>query len=595
LSAAALVRGDDEWRRRTKHWLINIREYIEEFSSSRDLVDAVRRDLLGNRVFVFTPGRNIVDLIRGSTPVDLAYAIHSDVGHQMIGAKVNGRMVCLDYKLQNADVVKIITSHCSAGPAAEWMTYAKSRTARQRIRQFLRAREREELVDAGRDRLADAARRHREPEPSDEDLKAVMPRLRVVLSAVSGLGHIRTVDALLIAVARGETGSGNLSLEETALTLLLGRRRLGNRGDCGVDESESAAAGDSPPSEDGEHGPVPSHDDLAAMHLALGEQGSMDGAMSPGFGNPSRADNATALLSLPEMDGDRVSPLETPADGQLVGHDGGEEASCSYVELATCCHPICGDEVMGVRMDCDANGVMVHRLHCDRMLSALRERPVNPSVVGVRWVGHGASSWEDAPAGRTTVPAARWPHEAEPAGGNAKCRPCQPGRIAITARDCDGLLSYVTGIVAGLGKSIRRSCTDTDPVTLIATLAFEVLVEDTQELQRILNRLKECEEVLSVRRVGANEGADFFPAPKRSRSSAGPGAGVSSGQATMIEIVKVGGDVIFALATGAKGSAEGEGGVADDEGDDDAEFARGAGHRLSSDMDMFEIDEMASP
>jgi len=160
---------DPEWRKRTQGWLISVRDYIDSFSSSRDLVDAVRRDLLGNRVFVFTPKGRIMDLPKDSTPVDLAYRIHTDVGHKMIGARANGKMVSLDYKLQNADVVKIITSNSSPGPSSEWMGYAKSRTARQRIRAFLRSRDRDNMVERGRVFLEARAKkllhRHRERRP----------------------------------------------------------------------------------------------------------------------------------------------------------------------------------------------------------------------------------------------------------------------------------------------------------------------------------------------------------------------------------------------------------------------------------------------
>jgi hypothetical protein len=271
----------------------------------------------------------------------------------------------------------------------------------------------------------------------------------------------------------------------------------------------------------------------------------------------------------------------------------------SYVELATCCHPICGDEVMGIRLDSDLSGVLVHRLQCDYMLAALHERPVNPKVVGVRWVGQGPT-WEDASStpSPSAMPRHLLEHGPAEAAQEAKRRPCQPGRIAITARDCDGLLSYVTGIVAGLGKSIRRSCTDTDPGTLIATLAFEVLVEDTKELRRILNRLKECEEVMSVRRVGANEGADFFPAPRRTRSTNGF-CGVTSGQAKMIEIVKHGGEEMIGAVTGSRARSGGSSDTDADFGhvnDEDYEYGDSVdqgGHRLSSDIKLFEIDRMA--
>lgn len=474
-------RMDDEWGRRTKGWLMSIREYIEEFSSSRDLVDAVRRDILGNRVFVFTPKGRIVDLPKDSTPIDLAYAIHSDVGHTTMGAKINGRMVSLDYKLQNADVVKIMTSSSSSGPTEEWMTYAKSRTARQKIRQFLRARERDNMIERGSSILADAARRALEPEPSEQGLVEIMPRLSAVLSSFPELRHIRSVDEVLIAVSRGVKGSGNLSLIETVLTLLRVRRRSTGS----TDEAAEALA-------EMQHGVPPRDSEEVPAEAVIGPQE------------------------------DECVKVDAPPN--------------EYVELATCCHPLHGDQIMGLRMHGDHSGVVVHRLQCSHMLRELRENPASPRVVGVQWTDH-VASWDDHAAGRKGhLPlTSKDEHMAASHAG----RPCQPGRIAITARDCDGLLSYVTGIVAGMGKSIRRASTETDPDTLIATLAFEVMVENTAELNKIIERLRECDEVSHVRRVGPNEGREFFPSTIRARNATHPAPRnrVSKGQACLIEVV----------------------------------------------------------
>jgi ACT domain len=187
------------------------------------------------------------------------------------------------------------------------------------------------------------------------------------------------------------------------------------------------------------------------------------------------------------------------------------------------------------------------------MLETLRERPVNSQVVDVRWADE-SPLWEDVVGGSSTSSA--YPRQLLENGVSKrvddvhkKRRPCQPGRIVITARDCDGLLSYVTGIVAGLGKSIRRSCTETDPSSLEATLAFEVLVEDTTELRRILDRLRECEEVKSARRVGQSESSLYFPAP-RTRAADPERLHKTSGQAKMIEIMSGGSPVITGISDG---------------------------------------------
>lgn len=159
-----------DWRRRTIAWLKSLRDYCDEFSySSIDLIDAVRKDLLGHRIFVFTPKGYVLDLPKGSTPIDAAYHIHSDVGHNMIGARVNGRFVRLDHVLQNADIIKIIKSDTATGPSPEWIHIARSRTARQKIRRYFRQKEKAELIQKGKQELEQLCREMdvRPPSPSE--------------------------------------------------------------------------------------------------------------------------------------------------------------------------------------------------------------------------------------------------------------------------------------------------------------------------------------------------------------------------------------------------------------------------------------------
>jgi GTP pyrophosphokinase len=126
-------------------WLSNIQEWNMDVQSSHEFVDLVRRELLGNRVFVFVNDSSsenatrILNLPRGSTVVDVAFAISTDAGYRMIAAKVNGSMVPMNYVLQNADMVQIVRSKYSPGPSLEWVQYAKTRLARHALRQFFAA------------------------------------------------------------------------------------------------------------------------------------------------------------------------------------------------------------------------------------------------------------------------------------------------------------------------------------------------------------------------------------------------------------------------------------------------------------------------
>ncbi|HWG84833.1 MAG TPA: HD domain-containing protein, partial [Deinococcales bacterium] len=120
-------------------WLDDVKALGSEIKDAGDFVDAVRSDLLGGRVFVFTPKGDTLNLPAGATPVDMAYHIHTNVGHHAVGARVNGQIVPLSAQLENGDRVEIITNRNSSGPSKDWMNFAVTRSARGKIRQFFRA------------------------------------------------------------------------------------------------------------------------------------------------------------------------------------------------------------------------------------------------------------------------------------------------------------------------------------------------------------------------------------------------------------------------------------------------------------------------
>jgi GTP pyrophosphokinase len=167
---------DPEEVKRRVSWLKNIQEWQQEFSSSREFVEAVTRDLLGGRVFVFTPKGRIINLPKGATPVDFAYHIHTEVGHHMVGAKVNGRIVPLSYELQNGDMVEILTAK-NAHPSKDWLEFARTRTAKSKIRQYFRAQERQETLERGQSLLERYLKRKGLPKPTDSGLEEAAKRL----------------------------------------------------------------------------------------------------------------------------------------------------------------------------------------------------------------------------------------------------------------------------------------------------------------------------------------------------------------------------------------------------------------------------------
>lgn len=140
-------------------WLRQVIEAKENTEDSREFVESIMKDFLGEYVFVLTPRGEIIDLPIGSTPLDFAYRIHTNIGHHCQGAKVNGSLVRLDYKLKTNDVVEIVTSNSQAGPSRDWLKIVKTQSARNKIRQWFKKENREENIARGRDMLEDAAKR----------------------------------------------------------------------------------------------------------------------------------------------------------------------------------------------------------------------------------------------------------------------------------------------------------------------------------------------------------------------------------------------------------------------------------------------------
>ena len=122
-------------------------------------MESLRIDLFQDEVYVFTPKGEVKSLPAGSTPVDFAYAIHTDVGHRCVGAKVNGRIVPLTYRLQSGDIVEVLTSKTAQGPSRDWLNFVKSSSARNKIRQWFKRVRREDSEHAGKETLLDLFRK----------------------------------------------------------------------------------------------------------------------------------------------------------------------------------------------------------------------------------------------------------------------------------------------------------------------------------------------------------------------------------------------------------------------------------------------------
>ncbi|HYB18326.1 MAG TPA: bifunctional (p)ppGpp synthetase/guanosine-3',5'-bis(diphosphate) 3'-pyrophosphohydrolase [Streptosporangiaceae bacterium] len=141
-------------------WLRQLVDWQRETEDPAEFLESLRFDLAAAEVYVFTPRGDVVPLPQGSTPVDFAYAIHTEVGHRTIGAKINGRLVALESTLDNGDTVEIITAKTAeAGPSRDWLKFVQSPRARNKIRQWFSKERREAAVEAGKDQIAKAMRK----------------------------------------------------------------------------------------------------------------------------------------------------------------------------------------------------------------------------------------------------------------------------------------------------------------------------------------------------------------------------------------------------------------------------------------------------
>src|SRR5580700_792808 len=190
-------------------WLRLLMDWQKEVLDAETFVDTVKVDIFQDEVFVFTPKGDVRSLPAGSTPVDFAYRVHTEVGHRCIGAKTNGRMVPLDHVLENGDIVEVLTTKGPHGPSRDWLTFVKTSSAREKIRGWFKKERREENIQKGREQLDKEFRRMRQ----------------LALGTVTGdrlleLAHefkFGSVDDFVAAVGYGDISARSAVLRYTAM------------------------------------------------------------------------------------------------------------------------------------------------------------------------------------------------------------------------------------------------------------------------------------------------------------------------------------------------------------------------------------------
>jgi GTP pyrophosphokinase len=220
----ARLKGDPEKEKMT--WLRQLLE-VEGDQGATEFLESLKVDLFEDEVFVFTPKGEVKNLSAGSTPLDFAYAVHTDVGHRCVGAKVNGKIVPLHYQLKSGDIVEILTAKQERGPSRDWLAVVRTSRARNKIRAFLKRESREDAERSGREQLQDALR------------KRGLPPQRIaaspLLADVTREMGFRKADDFYIAVGQGKVSP------KTVANKVLQRLKQGEA--VAGDETEARLAG----------------------------------------------------------------------------------------------------------------------------------------------------------------------------------------------------------------------------------------------------------------------------------------------------------------------------------------------------------------
>ena len=176
-------------------WVRQLMEWQHDVADATEFVESLKVDVFQDQVFVFTPKGEVKDLPSGATPIDFAYRIHTDIGHRTIGAKVNGRIVPLDHRLQSGDIVEIVTSKAARGPSRDWITMVRTPGAREKIRQWFKRQHREENVSHGRE-LLDRELKRIAQRPLSDISEADLQRVTEVL-------NMHDIDTLFASLGYG--------------------------------------------------------------------------------------------------------------------------------------------------------------------------------------------------------------------------------------------------------------------------------------------------------------------------------------------------------------------------------------------------------
>ena len=315
------------WIRRSLDWTVE-----GDIDDPHEFLEDLRVDLFDDEIFVFTPKGEVMSLRAGSTPLDFAYAVHTEVGNHCVGAKVNGSVVSLTRPLATGDRTEILTNK-NAKPSRDWMNIVRTPSARTKIRKYFAASTKSDDADAGRSELARQLRKRGYGISTPRSVKA--------LGRVAEQQSFKTVDDMLAAIANGK----------------LTAKSVANKVQAILEEGSPAEI-------------------LAAQRKAQAEEKA---ARELFF-----TSDTAAPMTAPRHSGSRAAQKRRNSCGVVVKGD-----PDLLVHLARCCNPVAGDDIVGFVTR--GRGVSVHRANCPNVKS-LMEHPER--LIGVEWDTSGATQFQ---------------------------------------------------------------------------------------------------------------------------------------------------------------------------------------------------------
>lgn len=315
------------WIRRSLDWTVE-----GDIDDPHEFLEDLRVDLFDDEIFVFTPKGEVMSLRAGSTPLDFAYAVHTEVGNHCVGAKVNGSVVSLTRPLATGDRIEILTNK-NAKPSRDWVNIVRTPSARAKIRKYFTASTKSDDADAGRSELARELRKRGYGISTPRSVKA--------LGRVAEQQSFKTVDDMLAAIANGK----------------LTAKSVANKVQAILEEGSPAEI-------------------LAAQQKAQAEEKA---AREQFF-----TSDTAAPMTAPRHTGSRAAQKRHNSCGVVVKGD-----ADLLVHLARCCNPVAGDDIVGFVTR--GRGVSVHRANCPNVKS-LMEHPER--LIGVEWDTSGATQFQ---------------------------------------------------------------------------------------------------------------------------------------------------------------------------------------------------------